>query len=333
MSLCIIDEGKGVLFTDPDPDNARESFRKKNRSMKNKVMPLKAAVALYVNDGDYLGIGGFGSNRTPIAACHEIVRQKKKGLAFAGHTSTHDFQVLCAGQVFDRLDVAYVVGLEARGLSPSARRYLESGAVEITEWTNYALAVRMKAAAMGVPFLPVRSLMGTDTFKYSAAKIIEDPFTGKKMTLLPALYPDVSVIHAHEADMYGNCRFKGITVSDIELANASKRLIITTERLITNDEIRRDPTATKIPFYLVDAVCEVPYGAFPGTMPYEYFSDEEHLKEWLTVEKDLDTFEAFLKRNIFDCEDHFQYIQENGGMARMQELRAKEFLLKEEGNG
>jgi glutaconate CoA-transferase subunit A len=333
MSLCIIDEGKGVLFTDPDPDKARESFRKKNRSMTNKVMPLKAAIALYVNDGDYLGIGGFGSNRTPIAACHEIVRQKKTGLAFAGHTSTHDFQVLCAGRVFNRLDVAYVVGLEARGLSPSARRYLESGEVEITEWTNYGLAARLKAAAMGVPFVPVRSLMGTDTFTYSAAKIIEDPFTGKKMALLPALYPDVSVIHAHEADMYGNCRFKGITVSDIDLANASKRLIITAERLITNDDIRRDPTATKIPFYLVDAVCEVPYGAYPGTMPYEYFSDEEHLKEWLTVEKDQAAFEAFLKRNIFDCEDHFQYIQENGGLAKMQALRTKEFLLKEEGNG
>lgn len=333
MSLCIIEEGKGTLFTDPDPDHAREFFRKKTRRMTDKVMSLKEAVTAFVNDGDYLAVGGFGSNRTPIAGCHEIVRQKKKKMAFAGHTSTHDFQVLCAGRVFDRLDIAYVVGLEARGLSPNARRYLESGRVEITEWTNYALAARLKAAAMGVPYVPVRSLMGTDTFKCSASIITECPFTGKKLALLPALYPDVSVIHVHEADMFGNCRFKGISVSDVDLANASKRVIITTERLINNDNIRRDPSATKIPFYLVDAVCEVPYGAYPGTMPYEYFSDEDHLKEWLTVEKDPEEFQRFLEKNIYGCDDFFQYLQVNGGLRRIQELRTKEFLLEEEIHG
>ncbi|MBT4364567.1 MAG: CoA transferase subunit A [Desulfobacterales bacterium] len=328
--MNIIDQGIGPLFMDPDPDKARAFFRTKKRKMKNKVMELKDAIKEFVHDGDYLGMGGFGANRTPVAACHEIVRQGRKKMGFAGHTATHDMEILSAGEVYDRLDVAYVVGLEARGLSPCSRKYVESGKVEVTEWTNYSLTARLKAAAMGVPFVPIRNIMGTDTFKYSASKIIECPYTGKKLAAMPALYPDVSVIHVHEADIYGNSRFKGIAVSDLDLANASKRLIITTEKLITHDEIARDPSSTRIPFHLVDAVCEVPFGAYPGTMPYEYFSDEDHLKEWMSVEKDSEKFKEFLDKNLYTCADHEEYIARNGGSAKMRELRVKEMLIYKE---
>lgn len=328
--MNIIDQGKGTLFMDPDPDEARAFFRTKNHRMKNKVMELKDAIEAFVHDGEYLAIGGFGANRTPVAACHEIVRQGKKNMGFAGHTATHDMEILSAGEVFDRLDVAYVVGLEARGLSPCSRSYLESGKVEVTEWTNYSLTARLKAAAMGVPYVPTRNVMGTDTFTYSAAKTAECPYTGKKLVLMPALYPDIAIIHVHEADIYGNSRFRGIAISDLDLANASKRLIITTERLISNDEIAKDPSATRIPFHLVDAVCEVPFGAYPGTMPYEYFSDEDHLREWLTVEKNSEDFKAFLEKNIYGCRDHEEYIGKNGGSRKMRDLRAKEMLLFKE---
>jgi glutaconate CoA-transferase subunit A len=328
--VIVLEEGKGRLFTDPDPDKAREFFRKKSREMKSKVMSLNEAIAKFVHDGDYLAVGGFGANRTPIAACHEIVRQGRKNMAFAGKTATHDFQILAAGEVFDRLDVAYIVGLEARGLSPCSRRYMESGKVEVCEWTNYGLAARFKAAAMGVPYVPARNMLGTDTFRYSGAKLVGCPFTGKRLTLLPALYPDVAVIHVHEADVYGNARIRGILIMDGDLSKAAKRLIITTERLISNDEIRRDPTSTSIPFYLVDAVCEVRYGAYPGTMAYEYFSDEEHLREWLNVQKDSEEFRRFLARNIYECSDHYEYIRRNGGIEKMNKLRQKELLLHRE---
>ncbi len=327
----ILDQGQGELFTNPDPDDARAFFRKKNRKMEYKVSGLKEAVSKHVKDGEYLGIGGFGANRSPIAACHEIVRQGRKEMGFAGHTATHDMQILSAGEVYNRLDAAYIVGLEARGLSSCSRRYIESGKVKVTEWTNYALSIRMKAAAMGVSYLPARNMMGTDTFKYSAGIVANCPFTGKKAVLLPALYVDIGIIHVHEADVYGNCRFKGIAVADLELAAASKRLIITTEKIIDHDEIRNDPSSTRIPYYMVDAVCEVPFGGFPGTMPYEYFSDEDHLREWLTADKDPEVFKEFIQRNIYDCEDHFDYINRNGGLKRMQELRHKELLLPEEG--
>jgi len=327
----VVAQGEGPLFMSPDADKARDFFRQKERALINKVMSVREAVDLFVHDGDYLGIGGFGANRIPAAICHEIVRQKKKNLAFAGHTSTHDFQILVAGEVFNRCDIAYIVGLEARGLSPNARRYMESGKVECCEWSNYSLALRLKAAAMGVSFLPGRNLMGTDTFKYSAAKVVKCPFTGHLYTLYPALWPDVSAIHVHEADIYGNARIKGITVADLELARASKHLIITCERLVHNDEIRNNPSLTVIPYYLVNAVCEVPFGSYPGNMPYEYFSDEGHLKLWLETEKDPEKFKKFLKKYIYETKDFNEYLGLCGGLQRINELRAQENLIESKG--
>jgi glutaconate CoA-transferase, subunit A len=326
-------QGTGPLFSDPSAEALRAAFRAKPRALADKLTTVADAVARLVHDGDYLAIGGFGGDRLPTAVAHEILRQDKKHLGFAGHTATHDFQILCAGNLLGRgptlakVDAAYVVGLEARGLSPHARRVMESGAVEVCEWTNYTLAVRFQAAAMGVPFLPARSMLGTDTFRHSAAKVIECPFTGEKLVALPALSPDVAAIHVHEADRYGNCRLRGTTVADLELARASKRVIITCERLIPHDEIRRDPSRTAIPFLCVDAVCEVPYGSYPGNMPYEYFSDEAHLRRWLEVEKDVEAFRRFLDEFIYGVPDFAAYLQKCGGLPRMQELRRQEFLL------
>jgi glutaconate CoA-transferase subunit A len=325
--------GEGEFYADPSADRARAFFASKPRSVVDKTTTVAAAVARLVADADYLAIGGFGAARIPTAVVHEIVRQGKQRLRFAGHTATHDFQILCGGCLLGRgmtlaaVDVAYVVGLEARGLSPHARRVLESGQVACVEWTNYALAVRLKAAAMGVPFLPARDMLGTDTFRRSAARVIACPFTGERLVALPALYPDVAAIHVHEADRYGNCRIRGTTVADLELARAAKKLIVTCERLIPNDEIRRDPSRTAIPFFCVDAVCEVAFGSYPGNMPYEYFSDEAHLRRWLAAELDESEFRSFLEEHIYGVRDFAEYLNKCGGLPRMQELRRQEFLL------
>jgi glutaconate CoA-transferase subunit A len=327
------DRGAGELFSDPSANHARQFFAGKPRAQTDKVTTVTQAVRDLLHDGDYLAIGGFGADRIPTAVAHEIVRQGKQRLRFAGHTATHDFQILCAGNLTGRgetlaaVDVAYVIGLEARGLSPHARRVLESGTVALTEWTNYTLAVRFKAAAMGVPFLPARSMLGTDTFRHSAARIITCPFTGEQLLALPALYPDVAVIHVHEADRYGNCRIRGTTVADADLARAAKRLIITCERLIPSDEIRADPSRTLIPFFCVDAVCEVPFGSYPANMPYEYFSDEDHLCAWLQAEADPEKYRAFLDHFLHGAQDFNEYLQRCGGLPRLQELRRQEFLL------
>ncbi|MFH0915646.1 MAG: CoA-transferase [bacterium] len=323
----VLDHGVNPVFMDPDPDKAREFFRTKTRAMVDKRMTEKEAVERFVPDGCYLAIGGFGANRIPNAIVHEIVRQRRKNLGFLGHTSTHDFQVLCAGKCFNRVDSAYIVGLEARGLSPNARRYMESGEVTVTEWTNYALAARLKAASEGVSFAIIRSMLGTDTFKMSAAKVIECPFTGKKFAAVPACWPDVAAIHVHEADMYGNSVIRGISIADMELARAAKRLIITTEKLVRNSVIREDPMATSIPFYLVDAVVQVPFGGYPGNMPYLYFSDEEHLALWLKVEKDAEEFAKFLDHYIYGVADFEEYLERCGGLKRIEELQNLENLV------
>jgi len=323
----VIAQGVGRIFTDPDADKAREFFRQKSRKLESKLTTVKEAVERLVKDGDYISIGGFGVNRIPAAVLHEIVRQGKKNLGIAGHTATHDFQILSSGKCFNRCDVAYIVGLEARGLSPNARKYMESGEVEVCEWTNYTLSVRFKAACAGVSFHPIRNMMGTDTFKYSGAKMVNCPFTGTKYALVPALYSDVGLLHVHEADIYGNCRTKGILMSDYDLARSSKKVIVTCERLIPTDEIRRDPTSTFIPYWCVDAIIEQPFGSYPGNMYAEYFSDEDHLREWLKVENDPEEFKKFLDKNIYSCKDHYEYIEKNGGMHKMLKLRQKEWLM------
>lgn len=327
--------GTGPLFADPDPDQARAFFCQKSRALTDKIMSVSDAVAKFVKDGDYLGSGGFGTNRIATAPLHEILRQEKKDLGLAGHTTTHDFQILAAGNLdgkglLSKVDAAYIVGLEARGLSPQARRIMQSGEVAVCDWSNYALACRFRAAASGVPFIPIRSMLGTDTMLRSAAKEIECPFTGKKLAAIPALYPDVSLIHVHEADCHGNCRIKGISVADADLARASKRLIITAERIIDNEEIRSAPESTIIPAFCVDAVCHVPYGSYPGNMAGEYFSDEAHLKEWLEAEKNEDTLRLFIDKYIYGVSNFAQYLELCGGTARMAELRAEELLSEEE---
>jgi glutaconate CoA-transferase subunit A len=316
----------GELFSAPDINEARRFFAQKPRTSVDKLMSVSEAVRRFVHDGDYVASGGFGMVRIATAILHEIVRQHRQHLGFSGHTATHDFEIMAAGRCFDRCDAAYIVGLEVRGLSPQARRYMESGNVRVTEWSNATLGWRYRAAAMGLPFLPSRSLLGTDTFRHSAAREITCPFTGEKLAAIPALYPDVGIIHVHRADIYGNAQIDGISVADWDLARASKHLIITTEYLVGTEEIRRAPEHTQIPYWLVDAVCHVPYGSYPGNMPYEYYFDERHLTEWFEAEKDEPTLDAFLKKYIYGTKDFTEYLALKGGESRMAELRALEPL-------
>src|SRR5271157_4373320 len=150
-SMSELSGGSGPLFMNPDSEAARAFFRQKNRALTNKLMSVQEAVTRFVKDGDYVASGGFGTNRIATAVLHEILRQKKRNLGVAGHTATHDFEILAAGnmdgeKLLARVDAAYIVGLEARGMSPHARRVMQNGTVEVAQWTNFALAVRLRAA-------------------------------------------------------------------------------------------------------------------------------------------------------------------------------------------
>ena len=322
-------EPVGELFMPPDVDQARAFFREKSRAMENKLMSVSDAVERFIHDVDYLATGGFGGIRIASALLHEIVRKGRKNLGLAGHTTTHDFQILAAGKCFDRVDVAYIVGLELRGLSPNARRYMQSGQVKSTEWTNATLNWRYKAAAMGIPFMPARTLLGTDGFKQSAAKEITCPFTGQKLLAVPALFPDVALIHVHQADVFGNAQIDGISIADYDVVRAAKRVVVSAERIVDTREIRKEPIKTLIPYWLVDAICHVPFGSYPGNMPYEYYSDEEHLAEWMEAEKDDETFKAFLEKYIYEVKEFSEYLARACPEEKRRRLQEMEPLKRE----
>jgi len=151
-------------------------------------------------------------------------------------------------------------------------------------------------------------MMGTDTFKYSAAKVVECPFTGEKVCLLPATMLDVGIIHVHRADEYGNCQIDGISGFAFETARASRRLIISCEEIISTDKIREYPEKTIIPWYLVDAVVEAPFGSHPGEMPYYYWRDEEHLSWYVEASKTEETTQEYLQKWVWDLKSHEEYL-------------------------
>jgi len=311
-----------------DPDEARAWMAEnKSRQLKDKRMPLKEAVSRFTHDGDYCAFGGFGHVRFSMAGIYELVRQRRRNLAIAGKTAVHDVDVLIGSEVVDRVDCAYSFGHELRGLSPAGRRAVEGGKVRVVaELSNAAFQWRFRAAAMGLPWIPARTMLGTDTLRYSVAKVVEDPMTGKPLALLPACYPDFAFIHVHRCDRYGNAQIDGTIIEDRELALAAKRLIITTEKVLEEEEIRRAPDRTVIPFFVVDAVCEVPYGSHPGNMPLLYYSDEEHMAEWLSLSRTEEGVERYLQKYVYPVGDFPEYVELVGGAEKMEKLRRIEAL-------
>ncbi|MBC7225323.1 MAG: CoA transferase subunit A, partial [Anaerolineae bacterium] len=283
----VLAEGKGELLGWHDPDENRQWVREnKSRALVDKRMTVQEAVRRFVHDGDYVAIGGFGHIRIPMAVVYEIIRQRKRDLAIAGKTAVHDIDVLIGGGCVSEVECAYAFGHELRGLSPAGRRAVESGRVKVVaEISNAGYQWRFLAAAMGLPFIPARNLAGTDTFERSSAKLVRDPWSGKPIVLIPAAYPDVALFHVPRCDKYGNAQIDGILVEDFELSRAARRVIVTTEEIVDEDVIRSNPRHTVIPYYVVDAVVEVPFGAHPTEMPYHYFFDEEHIREWLRLSR------------------------------------------------
>jgi len=324
--MKLIEGGRAELLGWHDPDEQREWIRmNKSLALKDKRTSLKEAVSKFLKDGDYVASGGFGHVRVSMASIYEITRQKRRNLTFAAKTAVHDIDILIAAGCVDKVEVAYSFGHELRGLSPAGRRAVEGGKVKVlSEISNAGFQWRFKAAAMGLPFLPTRVMLGTDTLRFSSAKVVEDPFSGKPICLLPACYPDFVFIHVHRCDKYGNAQIDGITVEDSELARAARRLILTTEQVVDEEEIRREPNRTIIPFYLVNAVCEVPYGSHPCNMPGLYYSDEEHMAEWLTLSRTEEGVQEYLDRYVFSVDDFSEYIELVGGEKKMDYLRRLE---------
>jgi acyl CoA:acetate/3-ketoacid CoA transferase alpha subunit len=324
----ILNEGLGELIGWRHPDEARQWVREnKSRELKSKLMTASEAVARFVRDGDYIASGGFGHVRVSMNIIYEIIRQKRRNLAMAGKTAVHDLDVLIGSGCVNRVEPAYSFGHELRGLSPAGKRMVESGECKIlAEISNAAYQWRFLAGMMGLSFIPARTLLGTDTLKYSSLKTAKDPYTGNPIVLIPAAYPDAAFIHVHRCDIYGNAQIDAIAVEDFELARCARRLIITAEEIVDDEVIRDEPWRTVIPFFCVDAVVEAPYGAHPCEMPGAYFYDEVHISEWLAMAKTAEGVEDYLGKYVFGVDGFEEYLELCGGIRQMNYLKRRESM-------
>jgi 3-oxoacid CoA-transferase subunit A/glutaconate CoA-transferase subunit A len=320
----ILESGRGEIIQPFDLDEFREWNRtKKTRKLVDKVMTEAEAIRQFVYDGCYIGTELYGTVRCPMSLAREVVRQGRKDLRVCGQ-GVLELDLWLGAGIVKKLDITYI-GLEVYGIPPSLRRAVESGQVETcVEWSNASISWRMKAAAMGVPFLPTRAMLGTDMLKYSAAKVVEDPFTGIKVALLPALILDVALIHVHRADKYGNCQIEGISGFALEMSRACKRLVISAEEIVPTGEIRKYPDRTMIPYYLVDAVVHAPYGSHPGEMAYLYGRDEPGIKEWVDMSRTAEGAKEYLDKYVHGLKDHAAYLEFIGEERLKQAVELRE---------
>ncbi len=244
-------------------DELSRRTRERDRSLREKVMSLDEAAAL-VPDGAWVGIGGSTLSRTPMAMVWALIRAGRRDLVCARGISSAEGELLFASGASRHLITSWFSLGIVWGVSRIMRAYTESNRARFEEWSHMAMGMRFRAGAMGVPFLPMRAMMGSDLIaQLPEARVIDCPFTGEKLVLVPALNPDVALIHVQRCDAYGNAQIDGLPFMDLDLALAANRVILTTERIVSNDQIRRRPDRTKIPFFAVDAVVEAPFGCAP----------------------------------------------------------------------
>jgi len=241
----------------------RENLARRDRSLREKVMSLEDAVS-FVHDGDCVGIGGSTMSRTPMGLIWALIRAGRTKLSCARSIVSSDGDLLFASGVSDHIVTSWFSQGILWGVSKVMRHHVETGKARYEEWSHLAVGMRFRAGAMGVPFMPIRSMLGSGVLaqRPEAVEMI-CPFTQEKVLLVPALNPDVALIHVQRADAYGNAQIDGLPFMDIDLAMAANRVILTTERIVSNDQIRRAPDHTKIPFFAVDAVVELPFGSAP----------------------------------------------------------------------
>jgi glutaconate CoA-transferase, subunit A len=244
-------------------EKLRNDLAQRDRSLREKVVTLDD-VASFVRDGEMVGIGGSTMSRTPMALIWALIRAGRKKLTCARSITSSDGDLLFASGVCERIVTSWFSQGILWGVSKVMRHHVETGKAQFEEWSHLAMGMRLRAGAMGLPFMPIRPMLGSDVRKERPeAKEMDCPFTGEKLLLVPALNPDVALIHVQRCDAYGNAQIDGLQFIDIDLAMAANKVILSTERVVSNDQIRRAPDQTKIPFFTVDAIVEVPFGCAP----------------------------------------------------------------------
>lgn len=296
--------------------------------MEDKIMLLNEAIKKFVRDGDHIRVGGF-SHCSPFCSVYEMIRQKKKGLHISMSGATEEIDMLVGAGCVNRLEISWH-GREILGLGNCFRRAVEKGIpkhVEIEDYSNFAMACRYLAGGLGVPFMPIKSLLGSDIIKLSTflgekkAKTIDCPFTGEKVALVPALNPDVAFVQAMRADREGNIQMWGCIADTAWALKASKKIIATVEEIVDTKIIRADPNRTVVPRFKVSAIVEAPFGGHPWHMQGYYDMDIEFRKMYGDLSRNVETFAKFLDEWVYGVDDHMGYLNKLGA-ERLLKLKA-----------
>ncbi len=267
----------------PPYEKLRKDLAQRDRSLREKVVSLEEA-ASFVRDGDSVGIGGSTMSRTPMGLIWALIRAKRKQLSCSRCIVSSDGDLLFGSGASDHIVTSWFSQGILWGVSKVMRHHVETGKARYDEWSHLGMGMRFRAGAMGVPFLPMRSMLGSGVVgQRPEAKEMNCPYTNEKLLIVPALNPDVALIHVQRCDAYGNAQIDGLQFMDIDLAMAANKVILTTERIVSNDQIRRAPDQTKIPFFAVDAVVELPFGSAPHECYGVYEPMMRHMEHYVEL--------------------------------------------------
>lgn len=291
-----------------------------------KCMSLAEAVSNNVSDGDVVFVGGF-AQCIPFAIGHEIIRQGRKNLTLCRSGADILFDLLIAAGTTRKVIAGYV-GNPGIGLAHAFRRAVQSGAVEVEDWTNFSMVLRLHAGALGIPFIPTATLVGGDMPTRLEIKSIQCPFTGESLRAIPALRPDVAIVHAQRADEDGNIQLFGLAGDTLEGALASRRIIVTVEEIVPRSVIRLTPERTVIPGFRVAAVARAPWGAYPSYVDGYYTRDDQAYIEWDELARSDERLAAYVEKDIRGVEGFAETIARIDG-ARLDALREDRRRLPE----
>jgi glutaconate CoA-transferase subunit A len=295
----------------------------------NKRRSLAEAIAEHVHDGDAIALGLALESGIPFAAVHEIIRQRRKDLTLIGPISDMAFDQLIAAGTVAKVIAAWV-GNVAGGSGYGFRRAYEQGQprrIVMEDHSNFTVGLALKAAAMGLPYLPTFTGLGGDIVRgHPRIRPIEDPFGGPGLLAVGAIKPDVAIVHVQRADASGNAHLWGNLGLTVEAAYAARRTIVVCEEIVPDDVIRSDPNRTMIPGFLVTAVVEEPGGALPSSVQGYWGRDFETFLRYHGLSKTTGGYQSWLKEWVLDIPDRSAYLQ-HMGEAAVERLRVSDRRL------
>jgi len=295
-----------------------------------KLTSLSQAVGS-IPSGSHVALSGFAIARCAMAFAREVIRQQIRGLTLSQCVGGMDTDLLVGAGAADCL--IYGGGsLDRFGFLANVNAGIEKGSLRAEEYSSLSITFRYLAGSLGLPFIPIRSLAGSDILtqlqERSGSDIasIQDPFSGDSWLALKPLLPDVAVVQVQTADEEGNCWILGPRWDNAEQARASKRTIVIAEHVVPGDVIRRQPELSVIPGLLVSHVVELPFAAHPTAMYHEYDYDADEIRKYAEATRSPEKFQAYLDRFVYGPKDHEEYLETVGGISRLQSLMADQIL-------